>query len=107
MDDYSYVTRLGLLRGRLVVQLAHHAEIGGGGPGKLFGAAGFMIMAKLTRSQSLGALAESEPVFTSGSGRFSIGIISRESNIGCHLHLSEEEAADLVAFMAQRRKVGA
>jgi hypothetical protein len=31
MDDYLYITRLGLLRERLVVQLAHHAEIGGGG----------------------------------------------------------------------------
>jgi hypothetical protein len=66
-----------------------------------------MIMAKLTRSHSLSALAESEPVFTVSSGRFSICVTSRESQIGYHLHLTEDEAADFVAFMALRSKVGA
>src|SRR5262245_15139421 len=67
----------------------------------------FMSMAKLTRSFSLSALAEGEPVFTAGAGRFSIGVTSRENQVGYHLHLTEDEAADFVAFIAQRGMVGA
>ena len=66
-----------------------------------------MSMAKLTRSYSLSALAEGEPVFTAGAGRFSIGVTSRENQVGYHLHLTEDEAADFVAFIAQRGMVGA
>jgi hypothetical protein len=35
-------------------------------------------MAKLTRSNSLSALAEGQPAFSAGTGRFTIGISGRE-----------------------------
>ena len=35
-------------------------------------------MAKLTRSNALSALAESQPEFSAGTGRFTIGITSKE-----------------------------
>jgi hypothetical protein len=59
-------------------------------------------MAKLTRTRSLKALAESEPVFTAGTSQFSIGLTSRESHVGYHLHLTEDEARRFAAFVVDR-----
>jgi hypothetical protein len=57
-------------------------------------------MAKLTRSKSLSTLAEGEPMFTTGGGRFAIGITSQQSGFSWHLHLSEAEARDFADFVA-------
>ena len=40
-------------------------------------------MAKLTRTNSVSALVEVEPVFRTGNGPVSVGIISAESGIIC------------------------
>jgi hypothetical protein len=59
-------------------------------------------MAKLTRSNSLSALAEGDPLFTAGTSRFTIGITSKESGLSYHLHLSEAEAERFATFLAER-----
>jgi hypothetical protein len=60
-------------------------------------------MAKLTRSQSLSALADGEPNFSAGPGRFTIGLTCRENRATTyHVHLSEHEARRLAAFIAER-----
>jgi hypothetical protein len=64
-------------------------------------------MAKLTRSHSVAALVEVEPVFTAGSGRFSIGLTSKQIGVTYHLHLSADEAQKFADFVAAQRKVGA
>ena len=64
-------------------------------------------MAKLTRSNSVSSLVDAEPLFTAVSGRYAIGLTSRETGVTYHLHLSEAEAQDFAAFVAARRKVGA
>jgi hypothetical protein len=50
-----------------------------------------VIMAKLTRSNSLSALAEGPPAFSSGASRFTIGITGRDG-ITWHVHLTVAEA---------------
>jgi hypothetical protein len=62
-------------------------------------------MAKLTRSDSLSALAEGDPIFTAGTSRFTIGITSKESGLSYHLHLSEAEAERFATFLAERVEV--
>jgi hypothetical protein len=62
-------------------------------------------MAKITRSNSKAALIEGSPTFSWGTDRISIGISSRESGLGYHLHLSEAEAHRLAVFLAERSKV--
>jgi hypothetical protein len=64
-------------------------------------------MAKLTRSHSVSALVDAEPTYGAGTGRFSIGLTSRETGITYHLHLSESEARTFAAFVAERGNVGA
>ena len=59
-------------------------------------------MAKLTRSNSVPALVDAGPVFTVGTGRFSIGLTRRETGTSYHLHLSEAEAQRFAAFIADR-----
>jgi hypothetical protein len=44
-------------------------------------------MAKLTRSNSLSALAEGQPVFSAVTGRFTAGITDRDG-ITYHVHLN-------------------
>ena len=48
-------------------------------------------MAKLTRSNSLSALAEGQPAFSAGTGRFTIGITGQDG-ITYHIHLTAAEA---------------
>jgi hypothetical protein len=55
-------------------------------------------MAKLTRSNSLSALAEGQPVFSVGAGRFTIGITGQDG-ITYHVHLTAAEAKGFVAFV--------
>jgi hypothetical protein len=62
-------------------------------------------MAKLTRSNSLSALAEGDPVFTAGTSRFTIGITSTESGLSYHLHLTADDAERLATFLAERVEV--
>jgi hypothetical protein len=50
---------------------------------------------------SLSAPAEGEPVFTTGSGRFSIGITGRDGNT-YHLYLTAAEAQRFVDFVDER-----
>jgi hypothetical protein len=64
-------------------------------------------MAKLTKSNSVAALVDAVPTFGAGTGRFSIGITSRESGVTYHDHLTEAEAQDFADFVASCRKVGA
>jgi hypothetical protein len=64
-------------------------------------------MAKLTRSHSLRAFVDGEPVFSAGRGRFTIGLTSREGKVTYHLHLSEIEAQRFAAFVAERNNVRA
>jgi hypothetical protein len=60
-------------------------------------------MAKLTRSQSLSALAAGEPSFSADLGRFTIGLTGRENVVTTyHLHVSEDEARRFAAFIAER-----
>ena len=61
-------------------------------------------MAKLTRSHSLNALVAGVPTFSAGPGRFSIGITGGESGATYHLHLTEDEAQRIAAFVAERQK---
>jgi hypothetical protein len=44
-------------------------------------------MAKFTRSNSLSALADGQPAFSAGTGRFTVGITGRDGTIW-HLHLT-------------------
>jgi hypothetical protein len=62
-------------------------------------------MAKLTRSNSLSALAEGDPVFTAGPSRFTIGITSKETGLSYHVHLSEDEAERFATFLAERVEI--
>ena len=55
-------------------------------------------MAKLTRSNSLSALAEGQPAFSAGTGRFTIGITGQDG-ITYHIHLTAAEAKRSVAFV--------
>ena len=55
-------------------------------------------MAKLTRSNALSALAESQPEFRAGTGRFTIGITSKEG-VNYHVHLTAAEAQRFVTFV--------
>jgi hypothetical protein len=58
-------------------------------------------MAKITRSNSLSALAEGQPVFSAGTGRFSIGITGQDG-ITYHVHLTASEAQRFVAYVDER-----
>jgi hypothetical protein len=55
-------------------------------------------MAKLTRSDSLSALAEGQPAFSSGSGRFTIGVTDRDGTTW-HVHLTATEARQFVDYV--------
>jgi hypothetical protein len=55
-------------------------------------------MAKLTRSNSLSALAESQPEFSSGTGRFTIGITGRDGTT-YQDHLTATEAPHFVDYV--------
>jgi hypothetical protein len=55
-------------------------------------------MAKLTRSDSLTALAESQPAFSAGTGRFTIGITSRDG-VTYNVHLTAAEALQFVDYV--------
>jgi hypothetical protein len=59
-------------------------------------------MAKLIRSNSLGALASGEPTFSAGNDRFCIDLTSLESGITYHVHLSEAEAQRFAVLIAER-----
>jgi len=58
-------------------------------------------MAKLTRSNSLSALAEGQPAFSSRTGRFTIGITGRDG-ITYHVHLTAVGAQQFVDFVDER-----
>jgi hypothetical protein len=58
-------------------------------------------MAKLTRSNALSALAEGQPVFSVGDGRFTIGITGRDG-ITYHVHLTAAEAQQFVDVVDER-----
>jgi hypothetical protein len=58
-------------------------------------------MAKLTRSHSLSALAEGQPAFSAGTGRFTIGITNR-NGVTHHLRLTAKEAQQFVDFVEER-----
>ena len=58
-------------------------------------------MAKLTKTGSLSALAEGQPEFSAGTGRFTIGITSRDGTT-YHVHLSATEARRFVDFVDER-----
>ena len=64
-------------------------------------------MAKLTRSNSVAALVDAVPTFGAGTGRFSIGLTSRETGLTYHVHLSEDEAQRFAAFVTERSKARA
>jgi hypothetical protein len=55
-------------------------------------------MAKLTKSGALSALAEGQPEFSAGTGRFTIGISNTEGAT-YHLHLTATEAQRFVTFV--------
>ena len=55
-------------------------------------------MATLTRSNSLSALAEGQPVFSAGTGRFTIGITGQDG-MTYHVHLTAAEAQRFVTFV--------
>ena len=55
-------------------------------------------MAKLTRTNSVSALAEGQPAFSAGTGRLTIGITGQDG-ITWHLHLTAAEAQRFVAFV--------
>lgn len=59
-------------------------------------------MAKLTRTNSKNALVESVPTLSRGKNRITIGLTSGESGLSYHLHLSDDEARQLVAFVTER-----
>ena len=58
-------------------------------------------MAKVTRTNSVSALAEGQPVFSAGTGRFTIGITGHEG-ITYHVHLTAAEAQRFVAYVDER-----
>jgi hypothetical protein len=58
-------------------------------------------MAKITRSNSISALAEGQPVFSAGSGRFTIGI-TNSSRTTYHVHLTAAEAQRFADFVDER-----
>jgi hypothetical protein len=58
-------------------------------------------MAKLTRSNSLTALAEGQPVFSVGAGRFTIGITGQDGTT-YHVHLTATEARQFVDFVDEQ-----
>jgi hypothetical protein len=55
-------------------------------------------MAKITRTNSLSALAEGQPAFSAGSGRFTIGITGQDG-MTYHVHLTAAEAKRFVEFV--------
>lgn len=55
-------------------------------------------MAKLTKTGSLSALAEGQPEFSAGTGRFTIGITSHEG-FTYHVRLTATEAQRFVTFV--------
>jgi hypothetical protein len=55
-------------------------------------------MAKLTRSNSLNALAEGQLEFSAGTDRFTIGITSQEG-VTYHVYLTAAEAQRFVTFV--------
>jgi hypothetical protein len=55
-------------------------------------------MAKLTRSTSLSALAEGHPAFSTGTGRFTIGITDRDGTTW-QVHLTATEARQFVDYV--------
>ena len=58
-------------------------------------------MAKLTRTRSVSALAEGQPVFSACTGRFTIGITGREGTT-YHVHLTTAEALRFVTYVDER-----
>jgi hypothetical protein len=57
-----------------------------------------VIMAKSTRSGSMSALAEGQPAFSSGTGRFTIGVTGRDGATW-HVHLTATEARQFVDYL--------
>jgi hypothetical protein len=57
-----------------------------------------VIMAKVTRSGSMSALAEGQPAFSSGTGRFTIGVTGRDGTT-YHVHLTATEARQFVDYV--------
>jgi hypothetical protein len=57
-----------------------------------------ITMAKLTRSNPMSALAEGQPEFSAGTGRFTIGITGRDGTT-YHVHLTAAEAQRFVDFV--------
>jgi hypothetical protein len=55
-------------------------------------------MAKLTRSNSMSALAEGQPAFSAGTGRFTIGITGGDGTT-YHVHLTATEARQFVDYV--------
>ena len=55
-------------------------------------------MAKLTRSNSVSALAEGQPVFRAGTDRFTTGITNQEG-VTYHIHLTAAEAQRFLTFV--------
>jgi hypothetical protein len=55
-------------------------------------------MAKITRTNSMSALAEGQPAFSAGSGRFTIGITGQDG-MTYHVHLTAAEAKRFVEFV--------
>jgi len=55
-------------------------------------------MAKFTKSGSLAALAEGQPAFHSGTGRFTIGVTGRDGTT-YHVHLTATEARQFVDYV--------
>jgi hypothetical protein len=58
-------------------------------------------MAKLTRSNSLNAIVEGQPVFYSGTRRFTIGITGRDGTT-YFVHFTAAEAQRFVDFVDER-----
>jgi len=57
-----------------------------------------ITMAKLTRSNPMSALAEGQPEFSAGTGRFTIGITGQDGTT-YHVHLTAAEAQRFVDFV--------
>jgi hypothetical protein len=55
-------------------------------------------MAKFTRSGSMSALAEGQPIFSSGTGRFTIGVQGQDG-ITYHVHLTATEARQFMDYV--------
>ena len=55
-------------------------------------------MAKLTRSNSLSAVAEGQPSFSAGTGRFTIGITDRNGTTW-HVHMTATEVRQFVDYV--------